>query len=129
MNNIIKNIMKNIKFDKTRKKYLIVASVILAIFIINILYTYITAFEKVVTIKDKYNITSGNRSNSVKTEYMIVDDKNTIYKITNLWWRGEFDKAGDWALVNKNETYKLRGYSYRVPILGMYPNVYSLSKV
>ena len=107
--------------------YLVLAYIIIAFVIVNILYVFITSFEKVITVKDKYNKISGKRR--TRTGYMFVDENDNIYKMVNVWWRGEFNKEDDWARLNKNNKYRLYGFSSRIPILGMYPSVYSISKL
>lgn len=94
---------------------------IVVLSIINILYYYMTAFDKTVTVKKTYNIYRKHSKG-----LMFEDTNGNIYKVTNAWFKGEFDSMEDWNRLKDGEKVSVQGYGKRVPILGMYPKVYSV---
>ena len=99
--------------------------IIIVIVVFNIILFYNTEFEKEITIKEKYIATSYSRYSSTPN-YFIVASDNKTYNIVNLWWKGEFDNSDDYAKLNVGETYHVKGYGMRVPLLSMYYNIYSV---
>jgi len=98
---------------------------IVFLIVINFIYIMNTEFEKEITIKEKYIATSYSRYSSTPN-YFIVASDNKTYNIVNLWWKGEFDNSDDYAKLNVGETYHVKGYGMRVPLLSMYYNIYSV---
>ena len=94
----------------------------LIIFIIRIIYFYSTYFEKKITIKKKYLRTRGEHGDW----YMVVDDTNTIYRINNLLWNFDFNRAEDYNILEPNKTYKIKGYGFRFGLFDMYPIIYEI---
>ena len=90
--------------------------------ITHIIYYNVTYFEKKITIKKKYQ-------RFQEESYMVVDNNNNIYNIDNLWWKFDFNKAEDWNLLKKNETYIVKGYGMRVGMLNYYPYINTVEPV
>lgn len=93
----------------------------------NIINYIFNGFEKTITIKDKYIYNSYAKYNS-SPHYKIVDTNNSIYNVDNVWFIGDFNEAEDYNLMNKGETYKVKGYGFRVDFLGWYPTIYNVQK-
>ena len=87
--------------------------------ILSMIYPLLTGFERQITIAKKYTQVIGGRYAS--TAYMVVDSSNTIYMVTNLWWKADFNDAEDWNRLDVGKTYRVKGWGYRVPWLGLYP--------
>ena len=100
---------------------------IVFLIVINFIYIMNTEFEKEITIKEKYIATSYSRYSSTPN-YFIVSSDNKTYTIVNLWWKGEFDNSDDYAKLNVGETYRVKGYGIRIPLLSMHPNIYTIGK-
>ena len=46
--------------------------------------------------------------------------------MVDLWIKGEFNNADDYALLSIGKTYRVKGYGIRVPFLGMHNTIYSV---
>jgi hypothetical protein len=91
--------------------------------IINIIFYYTTQFKKTIIIQDKYTIYRKYASN-----YNIVDDNDTIYKIENIWFKGDFNRADEYAIFRIGKKYKVKGYGKRIPLLNMYKSIYQIEQ-
>ena len=100
---------------------IIVGLVIFAILLNFILY-FATHFTKDITIKDKYIRYRRSASN-----YNVVDTNGNIYKVGNVWFKGDFNRAEDYQRLEKGKTYKVTGFGIRVPLLDMYPSIYKVN--
>jgi hypothetical protein len=87
-----------------------------------ILYTT-TNFSKKITIKDKY---TRIRRKSSSNFYMVVDTDNNIYSVDNLWFKNDFNRANDWASLNKGDTHIIHGYGIRFAMLDLYQVIYQV---
>jgi len=92
-----------------------------ALTVLNFLYYFGTRFQKSVMVKKTFNIYKKNGKG-----LMFEDTNNQTYRVSNLWFKGEFDSMEDWNLLQPGQQATIEGYGYRVPMLGMYPNVYSV---
>ena len=99
----------------------IVIGITLFAFIFNIILFYNTEFEKEITIKEKY--VANNNNNFY---YYVISDDNKIYNITDVWFKGEFNNADDYAKLNVGKTYRVKGYGIRVPFLSIHYKIYSV---
>ena len=95
--------------------------IILSSVIFNILLYYTTHFEKTITIKDKYTRYRRHGSN-----YNVVDENNNVYQVGNVWFKLDFNRAEDFAKLEKGKKYKVEGYGIRVPMIDMYKNIYQV---
>lgn len=112
-------------FIRENKIYLIIIGIILLIsFLLPIVLYFSTGFEKTIIIKEKYTRYRKNGSN-----YNIVDNNNNVYQIGNLWFKGDFNRAEDYALINEGDTLKVKGYGIRIPFLDMYQQIYEIEQV
>jgi len=106
-------------------KYLfirIVIGAVLFMIVLNIIFIYNTEFEKEIIIKEKYVVaTKPNR-----LVYYIISNDNIIYNMVDLWIKGEFNNADDYALLSIGKTYRVKGYGIRVPFLGIHYKIYSV---
>ena len=104
--------------------YLIICIIILIIILVLPLILYFTSkFETEITISEKYIRYRRNSSN-----YNIVDIKGVIYKIGNLWFKGDFNRADDYAKIKEGKTYLVKGYGIRVPIIDWYKTIYEIKE-
>jgi hypothetical protein len=77
--------------------------------------------EICITKKYKYN-TNGF------TNFMIVDDKGRHFNVNNSFWYWKWDSIEDWANIETNtKKITVNYYGYRIPFLGMFPNVVKIS--
>jgi hypothetical protein len=89
--------------------------------VINIGLYFGTHFTKDITIKDKY-IRYRKSSN-----YNVVDSEGNIYKVDNVWFKGDFDRAEDYQRLEKGKKYNVTGYGIRIPMIDMYPKIYKIN--
>jgi len=63
------------------------------------------------------------------TNFMIVDNKGRHFNVNNSFWYWKWDSIEDWANVETNTEKKItvNYYGYRIPFLGMFPNVVEIS--
>ena len=66
------------------------------------------------------------RPRKKSASYMIIDENDILYKVNNLWFIGDFNRAEDWAKVNVNGKYNVKGYGFRFPFLDIYPIIYNI---
>ena len=59
------------------------------------------------------------------TNFMIVDDKGRHFNVNNSFWYWKWDAIEDWSNINviNNNKIRVSYYGYRIPILGMFPNI------
>lgn len=100
---------------------ILVGLVIFAI-VLNIILYFATHFKKDITIKDKYIRYRRSASN-----YNVVDTNGKIYKVGNVWFKGDFNRAEDYQRLEKGKSYNVSGYGIRVPLLDMYPSIYKVN--
>ena len=43
-----------------------------------------------------------------------------------MWWKLDFNTIDDYAKLNIGKTYRVKGYSKRIPFLGMVQNIYDI---
>ena len=110
-------------FNLSKEKiylYLFIALILILFLLPLFLYAF-TGFEKKITIKEKY-IRYRKGSN-----YNIVSTDNEIYQINNLWFKGDFNRAEDYAKIEVGKTYNVKGYGIRVGFLNMYKTIYEIN--
>ena len=100
---------------------ILIGLVIFAI-VLNIILYFGTHFKKDITIKDRYIRYRRSASN-----YNVVDAEGNIYKVGNVWFKGDFNRAEDFQRLEKGKTYNVSGYGIRVPMLDMYPSIYKVN--
>jgi len=86
--------------------------------------TYLTQFEKTITIDEKFAY--GQRNGNSQS---VSDKDNNVYEIRNSMLLFHFTSAEVFNSLDINSTYKVKGYGFRVPVLGMFPNIYHASSV
>jgi hypothetical protein len=92
---------------------------ILAIYlIVHIIYVYFTRFERVITVKEKHEFSTGKYIRNT-----ISDEEGNIYQIQSSLPLLHFSEAEIWLKVEKNRKYTILAYGWRIPILGLYPNI------
>jgi len=99
-----------------------------AVFIIgaitNVVLWKSTQFEKTITISEKY-IRARRRTST----YHAVDENGENYKLDNVWFKGDFNRADEYGILKVGESFKVKGYGKRVPLFNMYRIIYSVEKV
>lgn len=124
----IKNNNKTNKiFSETKFFYFYIVLIVLLILlpiIVNVILYFTTSFEKVITVQEKYTRYRKGGSN-----YNVVDTDNTIYKLDNVWFKGDFNRADEYVQFKIGKKYKVKGFGKRVPFLNMYKKIYEVKLV
>lgn len=89
-----------------------------AIFLGHGLYAFKTAKIKIIKIHKTYTF---NRNGF--TEFMIMDDNGNHYNVNNSFWYWKWDSIEDWNKLESNNDIIIKYYGWRVPLLGLFPNV------
>jgi len=83
-----------------------------------------TQFEKTITVSEKYI-----RARKRTSTYHAVDENGENYKIDNVWFKGDFNRADEYGILKEGDSFKVKGYGKRIPLFDMYRIIYSVEKV
>jgi len=84
------------------------------------IYAVGTKREKEINIVSKYQFTR----NGI-TEFMIIDSEENHYNVNNSLWYWNWDSIEDWSSIEANKKINTKYYGFRLPILGIFPNIVS----
>ena len=90
----------------------------------SMVYSYFTSFEKIITVKEKDSMRTGKYGKNI-----VSDTDGNVYTIENSMFYDFFTAMELFTKIELNQSYKVKGFGYRIPILGIYPNIISASKV
>jgi hypothetical protein len=85
-------------------------------------YAHVTKQRKTITITDKYITVQKGFS-----EFMVVDDKGNHYKVQPSLWYWKWDANERWSKLRLGEDVYCGYYGVRMPILGIFPNIFSVT--
>jgi hypothetical protein len=79
-----------------------------------------TKKQEELLITKKYKFVSNGFTN-----FMVIDDKGRHFNVNNSFWYWKWDAIEDWSNINviNNNKIRVSYYGYRIPILGMFPNI------
>lgn len=86
-------------------------------------YAVGTKEEKEIIVSQKYKFDRNGF-----TEFMIVDINGKHYNINNSLWYWKWNSIEDWASIKVHSTLKTKFYGWRVPIFGMFPNIFRINE-
>lgn len=84
-------------------------------------YTYGTSEIKNIQISNKYSFVRNGY-----TDFMVIDQKGNHYNMINSFWYWKWNSIEDWNKLNHLENRNVKIYGYRIPILGIFPNIVSI---
>lgn len=113
------NILKSL-IDNPIRVYVVLF--IVAAFV-QVIYVYLTPFERSITISQKINYSSGKYMNNT-----LIDDQGRVYQVTASWPLLHFRAPEVWLTLEVGKTYTIRGNGIRIPVLGLYPNIVAAVK-
>jgi hypothetical protein len=89
-------------------------------------YALLTEQKDAIFVVKKYKI---NRNGF--TDFMLIDDKGRHFNVNNSYWYWKWDSIEDWHKINEKSEEKLfiKYYGWRVPFLGLFPNIVLSDKV
>ena len=98
------------------------ATLIVIMIFVGIFYIcFIGYFNKqniTITVKDKYI-----KNYKESSKYLIVDEENNTYQITDLLFKGKFNSTDIYNQLEEGKTYKIETTGYRIPIFSSYQNI------
>lgn len=97
----------------------LLVAVFIIIQIINIIYYYLTKFERTITVDEKYAYSSKRRGQTIS------DTNNVVYVLRDLLVLFHWTSVDLFNEIDVGKTYKIQGYGIRVPFLGWFPNIIS----
>ena len=86
----------------------------------NFVYAVFTREEKEIIVKKKYKF-----DRSGFTEFMIIDSNDKHYNLNNSLWYWKWNSIEDWHSIKEEQKLNTLTYGWRVPILGLFPNIVS----
>jgi hypothetical protein len=93
--------------------------------LLHAMYAYGTQQQQIITIKDKYQFDRNGTTNII-----IVDQDDVHYRMHNSLWYWKWNSFED---ISKNghvaNNLLIKYYGYRVPFLGLFPNIYFSDKM
>lgn len=92
--------------------------------IVNVALWVNTQFEKTITVSEKYI-----RARKRTSTYHAVDENGENYKLDNVWFKGDFNRADEYGILKVGDSFKVKGYGKRIPLFDMYRIIYSVEKV
>lgn len=90
--------------------------------LIQIVYVYLTRFVRTITVKEKHEFSTGKHIRNT-----VSDEKGNVYQIQSSLPLLHFSEAEIWLKVEKNKKYTISAYGWRIPILGLYPNIVGIT--
>lgn len=84
-------------------------------------YTYGTTLDKEIVVKQKFFLVDNGY-----TKFMIRDSFDQQYCVNNSLWFWKWDCLEDWTKLEEGQSYLVRTYGWRVPILSLFPNIIKL---
>jgi len=91
--------------------------------IAQVVYVYLTPFERTITVAEKFEYASGKYMSNT-----ILDKEGRVYQVSSCWPLLHFKAPEIWLHIEKGKEYVVRGNGMRVPLLGWYPNIVSMVK-
>lgn len=102
-----------------KTKYIIFPILIVGLFLW-VLFPFLTSREVTATIQDKDRITKTD------TSYYLIYTDQGVYENTDCWVCLKFASSNVYGNLRIGETYKLKLYGWRIPIISMYPNIWEI---
>lgn len=81
-------------------------------------YAYGTERKEIITVNDKYQLFRGMSMQMIKT-----NNDDTHYAVPSSVWFWQFKSPELWRSLEVGKTYTVQSYGWRMPLLGMFPNI------
>jgi len=112
-------------FNRVEYITICILVILFVIYILFMIYfNYFTRFQKMITINNSDYYKSG------KYGLNLVNDSNgNVYIIQNSIFQLFFTGPELYSSLKDGKQYQVNGYGFRVPILGIYPNIISAKEI
>ena len=87
-------------------------------------FTFATTEQEDLFITKKYKFVKNGFTN-----FMVVDSKGRHFNVNNSFWYWKWDSIEDWTNIKPLEKRRVCYYGYRIPFLGMFPNIIYTNEV
>ena len=81
-------------------------------------YAYGTKSTDVIMVSKTYMYTQNGW-----TQFMIIDKRGKHYNVNNSFWYCKWNSIEDWNKIEMNDIIHVKYYGYRIPFLGIFPNI------
>ena len=85
----------------------------------NCIYSYGTSNSEKSKIIKKYKIVRNGF-----TDFMIIDECGNHFNVNNSFWYWKWNSIEDWTNIKEGDQLYFKYYGWRVPFLGLFPNIY-----
>lgn len=82
------------------------------------IYAYTTKAEDEIEIQNKYLVV-----NHIGTHFALNTNDGKQFMIPSSVWYWQFDVPEKWNKLEVGQKYKVKTYGYRIPALGLFPNI------
>jgi len=83
-------------------------------------YAYGTKSTDTIKVSNTYMYTQNGF-----TQFMIIDKNGKHYNVNNSFWYWKWNSIEDWHKIEIGEVINVKYYGYRIPLLGIFPNIVS----
>ena len=104
--------------------YILIFIIIVLFIIFTTTIAYWNPKEFEITVKDKFI-----KNNDKSGIYLIVDENNNTYQITDLIFKGKFNSTDLYNQMEIGKKYKIETTGYRIHILSKYQNINKIYKL
>ena len=116
--------MEQVVADKNVLGLLIIFGVIVLEILIKMIYQYSTVKTQRIVIKQlKFG------ADNSRTQYMIYTKDGQVIRNSNLLFFGKFKSDEIFAKLKVGKTYMVKTCGVRVPVLGLYKNIISITEI
>jgi hypothetical protein len=88
------------------------------------LYSLSTEKNEEIKVENKYKMV-----NYGFTNFMVVDNKGRHFNVNNSFWYWKWDGIEEWENIDWGSKIVAKYYGWRVPFLGLFPNIVDTKKV
>jgi len=117
--NLMRIMSKSAKNHKEGNNNFVIAGIILGASMLHGTYTLGTKRKEIITVNEKYQlITRGGSMQMIKT-----NNNDSHYAVPSSIWFWQFKSPELWRSLEAGKTYSVQSYGWRMPLLGMFPNI------
>ena len=91
-------------------------------------YTYGTTFNKKITVEDKFERVTGDKS-STSQVFCVSTKDGEVYHVRKSLWYWQFYSTELWSNLKKEKTYEIKAYGWRIGMLSIYPNIVDVKEI
>ena len=82
------------------------------------IYAFSTEKTDAILVSKKYKMNRGGF-----TDFMIIDEDGRHFNVNNSLWYWKWNAIEDWHSIDEKKQILIKYYGWRVPVLGLFPNI------